>query len=72
MNWCDLRIQAPFPGPEGVSGWTGNCGRIQLDNEHRGLNDVKQPDRTMESVPRVAGFSAKDQPRLGATQAGAK
>jgi hypothetical protein len=33
---------------------------------------VKQPDRTMESVPRVAGFLAKDQPRLGATQAGAK
>lgn len=32
---------------------------------------MKQPDRTMESVPRVAGFLAKGQPRLGATQAGA-
>lgn len=44
---------------------------MQLGNEHRGLNEVKQPDRTMESVPRVAGFLAKGQPRLGATQAGA-
>lgn len=55
-----------------MSGWPGNCDRIQLGNERRGLKDVKQPDRPMESVPRVAGFSANGRPRLGATQAGAK